>query len=151
MTNFYKNMLNLEFWHDFLLDPDQPFTLPDDYDISGLLSLIPTSDCKQILRKLRWFLRSTPFGGTLVAYVNQVEPDIFELQIPITRPERLTFWLIVQDAYFSNFTNLPLTTNRNQIYYFSNLYDSWQAETLFLTHPLPPYQAEEEYLRLQNS
>lgn len=192
MTNFYKNMLSLEVWHDFFLAPDKPWAIPnllsfwwkwfsqlqdeeppnlelldwwfislvvslvdnltpsqvnltDQYDISALLSLVPTSDCEQILRKLRWFFRPMAFGGALIAYANQIEPGVFEPQIPITRPERLTFWLVVQDAYFANFTNLSLKAKRNQIYYFSNIHGNWQEDTLFLTSSLLPYQAEEEY------
>ncbi|MDJ0703325.1 MAG: hypothetical protein QNJ46_08595 [Leptolyngbyaceae cyanobacterium MO_188.B28] len=145
MTNFYKNMLNLEVWHDFALDPEDPFVLPDRYDISKSVSLVPTSDCQQVLSKLRWFFRPKPSGGTLIAYVDKVDTDVFKTQVPINSPDRLTFWLVVHDDYFANFTNIPLTTNRNQIYYFSNLYDSWRGDSLFLTKSLTRYKDGGEY------
>ncbi|MCY7394306.1 MAG: hypothetical protein LH647_23255, partial [Leptolyngbyaceae cyanobacterium CAN_BIN12] len=74
----------------------------------------------------------------------EVAPGNFKTQVPINQPYRLTFWLVVRDRYFANFTNLTLSTNQNQIYYFSNLTNN-QGHALFLTKPLSIYTAGIEY------
>ncbi|MGK7897258.1 MAG: hypothetical protein AB4372_27480 [Xenococcus sp. (in: cyanobacteria)] len=114
------------------------------YDISGLLALVPTPNCLQMLQNLRWVFRSHPHGANLFAQVSETTPGDFQTAIPVDRPYRLTFWLVVRDRYFANFTNLPLSSIRNQIYYFSNLSDN-QGHDLFLTQPLPTYAANSEY------
>jgi hypothetical protein len=143
MNILYKPVLNLELWHDYYLEQLNPPILPKTgYDISETLILIPTSDCEQVLKKLRWVFRPQPWGATIFAHVRKVESDDgrtdFQTIVPLDRPYRLTFWLVVRNSYFANFTNLPLTPSRDQIYYFSNLADN-QGHALFLTQPLPVY------------
>ncbi|QIR36409.1 hypothetical protein HCG51_06310 [Tolypothrix sp. PCC 7910] len=143
--NLYKRLLNLELWHDYYLgQPDPPETLPTNYDISSTLTLVPTSDCLRSLRNLRWIFRPQSHGGSLFAQVAEVSPNVFKTVLKIDRPLRLTFWLVVRDRYFANFTNLPLTTTRKQIYYFSNTSGN-QGQALFLTQPLSAYAANSEY------
>jgi hypothetical protein len=143
--NLYKKILNLDFWHDFYLgQPEPPEPLPSNYDISGILTLVPTPDCLRVLRNLHWIFRLQPRGASIFAQVLEVSPGVFKTVLKIDRPLRLTFWLVVRDRYFVNFTNLPLTTNRNQIYYFSNLSGN-QEQALFLTQPLSVYTANTEY------
>lgn len=141
----YKNILSLELWHDYYLgQPDPPGSLPDSYDISDLWALIPTSDCLHVLKNLRWVFRSQVQGAAVFANVDEVTPGNFQTQVPINQPYRLTFWLVVRDRYFTNFTNLPLSTTQNQIYYFSNLTKN-QGHALFLTSPLSVYTARTDY------
>ena len=145
MKNLYKKILALELWHDYYLGQPDPPKLPQtDYDTSGLLALIPTPNCLQVLQNLRWVFRPQPHGANLFAQVRETTPGNFQTVIPVDRPYRLTFWLVVRDRYFANFTNLPLSSIRNQIYYFSNLSDN-QGHDLFLTQPLPTYAANTEY------
>jgi hypothetical protein len=140
----YKKILNLELWHDYYLGQPDPPALPNNYDISDLWTLVPTSDCLRVLKNLRWVFRSQRQGATIFANVNEVGSGDFQTQVPIDEPYRLTFWLLVRDRYFTNFTNLSLTTSQNQIYYFSNLSQN-QGHALFLTQPLPTYTATTEY------
>jgi hypothetical protein len=141
----YKKILSLELWHDYYLgQPDPPESLPANYDISDLLTLVPTSDCLRVLKNLRWVFRPQPQGASVFANVVESTPDNFQTQVPINQPYRLTFWLIARDRYFTNFTNLPLSTTQNQIYYFSNLTNN-QGHALFLTQPLSAYAARKEY------
>lgn len=143
--NLYKKILNIDFWHDFYLgQPDPQKSLPSNYDISGILTLVPTPECLRVLRNLHWIFRPQPRGASIFAQVVEVSPSVFQTVFTIDRPFRLTFWLVVRDRYFANFTNLPLTTNRNQIYYFSNLSGN-QGQALFLTQPLSVYTANTEY------
>lgn len=151
----YKQVLNLEIWHDFFLGPlalTDP--LPSRYDLSGVLTLVPTAECLQLLKNLRWCFRPHSYGGFLFA---QVEPVVLEdggigyrIQVPVIQPERLSFWLQRRDRAFANYTNLPLEGDRNSIYYFTNLtnniQESDEATThLFLSQPLSIYAASKEY------
>ncbi|MBD2335991.1 hypothetical protein H6G64_03160 [Calothrix sp. FACHB-156] len=143
--NLYKRLLNLELWHDYYLgQPDPPESLPSNYDISSTLALVPTVECLRSLRNLRWVFRPQPRGASIFAQVVEVSPNVFKTLLKIDRPLRLTFWLLVRDRYFANFTNLPLTTTRKQIYYFSNTSGN-QGQALFLTQPLSAYTANSEY------
>jgi hypothetical protein len=151
----YKQVLNLEIWHDFFLGP---LALTDPllsrYDLSGVLTLVPTAECLQTLRNLRWCFRPHAYGGFLFA---QVEPVVLEdgnngyrTQVPVTQSEQLTFWLQIYDRTFANFTNLPLESDRNLIYYFSNLTNNIQESDeatihLFLSESLSTYAANTEY------
>ncbi|MEB3357921.1 MAG: hypothetical protein VKK04_14420 [Synechococcales bacterium] len=64
--------------------------------------------------------------------------------MPIDTFTRLTFWLVVRDRHFANYTNLPFIPLLNRIYYFSNL--STNADNhLFLTRPLKAYTKGEAY------
>jgi len=158
MKILYKQILNLELWHDYYLGQPDPPTLATDYEISEILMLVPTAHCLQVLKNLRWVFRSQPFGATISACVEEVTPGAapegsraerdrntnFQTQIPVDRPYRLTFWLVVRDRYFSNYTNLSLTAPRHQVYYFSNLANN-QGYALFLTQPLPVYANNTSY------
>lgn len=141
----YKKILALELWHDYYLGQPEPPELPQtDYDISGLMALVPTPECVQVLPNLRWVFRPQPHGANLFAQVDETPTGDFQTVIPVDRSLRLTFWLVVGDLYFANFTNLPLTASRQQIYYFSNLSGN-QGHDLFLTQPLPNYATNTEY------
>lgn len=147
IATIYKKILDLELWHDYYLgQPEALVSLPGNYDISKLLTIEPTPDCLQILKNLRRIFRTQPHGASIFASVKEVKPGDFQPQIPINRPERLTFWLMVRDGYFTNFTNLPLIRKPDRIYYFSNLTDNRVSPRLFLTQPLPTYNAGAEYL-----
>ncbi|BAY23209.1 hypothetical protein NIES2100_29730 [Calothrix sp. NIES-2100] len=145
MQVLYKKILDLDIWHDYYLgQPDPPKSPPPDYDISEILTVVPTPECLRILRNLHWIFRPQPRGASIFAHVEQVSSSDFGTVIPVNRPERLTFWLVVRDRYFANFTNLPLSIPRHLIYYFSNLSGN-QGHALFLTQPLSVYTANTTY------
>ena len=145
MKILYKKILDLELWHDYYLGQPEPPELPQTgYDTSSLLMLVPTPECLHLLQNLRWVFRLQPHGGNLFAQVDETETEDFQPFIPVGQPLRLTFSLVVRDRYFANFTNLPLTTASNKIYYFSNLSEN-QGHDLFLTKALPTYDADTKY------
>ncbi len=146
MQTLYQKILDLELWHDYCLgQPDSPQPLPDNYDISDRLVIVPTPDCQRVLKNLRWVFRPQRRGAMLFAEVDAVGPGQFQPKIPLDHADRLTFWLFVRDPHFANFTNLALTAARDRIYYFSNLAGNAPAQTLFLTHPLPTYAQDTPY------
>ena len=158
MKLVYKKILALELWHDYYLgQPNPSVSLPTDYDLTNKLLLIPTPECEKILKNLRWGFRTQANGATIYASAEKVisgeSQDKFETLYPIDKPYRLTFYLVVRDRYFTNYTNLSLHQKRDQIYYFSNLSNNQLdyisngdiKSRLFLTKPLVNYAGNTEY------
>ena len=163
MQILYHPILKLELWHDYYMgQPELPQSLPVDYDVAAALTLIPTSDCLQTLRNLRWVPRSQPQGLTLFAEVEAVTPTDpatdYRTKVAVSRPYRLTFGLESRDRTFANFTALPLTPSRDQVFYFSNRSGNDQTYTfddgdggtdtanyLFLSQPLAAYTPGSQY------
>lgn len=141
----YQKILDLQLWHDYYLGQPNPPKLPDNYDIADLLTLVPTSDCLRTLKNLRWVYRPHNAGGQIFAKVKPMTADDFATEFPLNESYQLNFWLMVRNPYFVNFTNLPLTTVPNSIYYFSNLSNN-KDHNLFLTRPLLIYKPTTEYL-----
>jgi len=162
MQILYKPILNIHLWHDYALgQPEMPYKLATNYNISDIFVLRPTKTCEKTLKNLRWVARSHSQGITLFADVKVAAPgdpnSDYRTTIAVSRPVRLTFWLEVKDPTFANFTSLPLTPANRQIYYFSNRFGTVQTyevvsdgmgeavDVLFLSQPLPTYDASAEY------
>lgn len=163
METSYQPLLNVQLWHDYYLgQPRHPQSLPSNYDISDVLMLVPTADCLRSLQNLRWIVRPQPQGMTILSEVEAIASDQpnthYRTKIKVDQPYQLTFYLIVRDPTFANFTNLPFTGNRHQIFYFSNRSGNDQTYTfnheaadpetvsyLFLSQPLSPYTPGQEY------
>jgi hypothetical protein len=103
------------------------------------------------LQNLRWLVRAQPFGIVLLAQIDSTAATSdsgavgFNPIVSIDASARLTFWLVVRDPNFANYTNLFLDAPSNHLYYFSNRSGNQVGDRLFLTQPLPPYQPETEY------
>lgn len=139
----FTPVLYLEIWHDYFIGQTENLdSLPDRYDVSEAIALIPTSECEKTLRNLRWIFRPQPYGALLLAHVDK-EGDIISPIVPIDTNARLTFWMVVRDSNFSNYTNLPITSSKDRIFYFSNCHNnqvdvdgSSDEKIIFLTKPL---------------
>ena len=143
----FKPILRLEIWHDYYLNQVKGVdALPVGFNVTEAIALIPTQECQRVLRNLRWLVRTQPYGAIVLAQINTHDqpsrPDAAELEpvVPIDAEVRLTFWLVVRDRNFANYTNLPLDTPSNHIYYLSNRFGNQMGDRLFLTRPLPPYE-----------
>ncbi|NET31553.1 MAG: hypothetical protein F6K19_06080 [Cyanothece sp. SIO1E1] len=147
----FQPILNLEVWHDYYLGPtDGLDTLPAKYDISAAIALMPTLECQRTLRNLRWLMRPQPYGAILLAQVDThtdspAEAASLKPIVSIDPDTTLTFWLVVGDRTFANYTNLPLASPRQQIYYFSNQSGNQASNALFLSQPLKAYASGTEY------
>lgn len=152
----FQPILKLEIWHDYYLGkPNNLSSLPAGYDISEAIALIPTQECQKTLRNLRWLFRPQSYGAVLLAHVDTRAEGLTPI-VPIDKNVRLTFWMELRDSNFSNYTNLPLESSRNYIYYFSNLSDNpptastkkrsaIKESSLFLTQPLNQYSKDSTY------
>lgn len=148
----FKPILRLEIWHDYHLDLSRRLDgLPAGYDVSDAIALIPTQECQRVLRNLRWVFRNQPYGAILLAQVDTTAepPDTNGAAlipiVPVDAATRLTFWLVVRDRHFTNYTNLPLDTPSSHCYYFSNQTGNQVGDRLFLTQPLSSYQSGTQY------
>lgn len=156
MNLTFAPILSLKVWHDYYLEPSQAdmeegLTAP--YDISQVLTFIPTSECQKNLQKLRWLMRPQPDGFVLLSQIDAAETtntasNELKPKVPIDFNIPLTFWLVVRDSNFANYTNLPIGDHdyhRDYIYYFSNRSDNQEGDRLFLSQPLIPYKAGAAY------
>ena len=149
----FKPILTLEIWHDYFLGPldgsgDRARQqLPAQYDISRAIALVPTAACQKALRQLRWLFRPQPYGGVVLAQVEESESgkERFIPFVAVDPYTRLTFWLKVRDRNFANYTHLSLKPGRDLLYYFSNQSNNQTDNALYLTRPLQPYQAGATY------
>ncbi len=148
----FKPILRLEIWHDYYLDPVRGVDgLPAGYDVSAAIALIPTQECQRALRNLRWLVRTQPYGAVVLAQVDTTtEPSDVDKTglipiVPVDAMTRLTFWLVIRDRHFANYTNLPLDTPARHCYYFSNQTGNQVGDRLFLTQPLPSYKSGTKY------
>jgi hypothetical protein len=152
----FKPILRLEIWHDYYLDQVKGVdTLPVGYNIAEAIALIPTQECQSVLRNLRWLVRNQPYGAIVLAQIDtcdqpsrpaaELEPIGLKPVVSINTEVRLTFWMVVRDRNFTNYTNLPLDISNNHIYHFSNRSGNQVGDRLFLTCPLPLYEAGATY------
>ncbi len=152
MKSAFKPVLSLEIWHDYFLGQLYELdTLPTEYDLSETIALIPTQECQIVLQNLRWLVRAQPQGSVLLAQIDHTAENFSSKTglltpiVPIDVNARLTFWLVIRDRNFANYTNLLLDLPSNAIYYFSNRSGSQVGDRLYLTQPLAPYQSGAEY------
>ncbi|MBD2095631.1 hypothetical protein H6F90_10740 [Trichocoleus sp. FACHB-591] len=148
----FKPIFRLEIWHDYYLNSVKEVdALPIGFDVAEAIALIPTQECQSVLRNLRWLIRAQPYGAIVLAQIDTRDQpslrDDVELEsvVPIDTELRLAFWLVVRDRNFANYTNLPLDTPSNHIYYFSNRSGNHVGDRLFLTRPLPSYEEGATY------
>lgn len=158
MQILFEPIFYLQLWHDYYLrEPLKLGEPPSQNDLSQVVTLVPTRECQASLRRLRWLVRSQPSGVVVLAHVDaspreassrgdasSQSPDLQPI-VPIEPRERLTFWMVVRDRTFTNYTNLPLTAPRDRFYYFSNLSGNVAQQQLYLSRPLSRYTAGQEY------
>ncbi|PSR18566.1 hypothetical protein C8255_06695 [filamentous cyanobacterium CCP3] len=159
MQILFEPVFYLQLWHDYYLkEPRKSGELPVQDDLSQVVTLVPTHECQASLRRLRWVVRSQLSGLVVLAHVesspqygspggddSEGSPLSLRPVVPVEPDERLTFWMIVRDRTFANYTNLPLTAPRDRLYYFSNLSGNVAQQQLHLSRPLSRYTAGQSY------
>ncbi|MFK8185235.1 MAG: hypothetical protein AB8B99_17825 [Phormidesmis sp.] len=159
----FEPILTLEVWHDYFLGPlngsgnSAKQQLPAQYDISQAIALVPTVECQKALKQMRWLFRPQPYGGVILAQVDAASQVSSQASgqasgqkslkpfVEIDSSTRLTFWMVVRDRNFANYTNLSLKPARDRIYYFSNQFNNQSDDSLYLTQPLELLQAGNAY------
>lgn len=115
-------------------------TLLHDYYINGFtpdFSIIPTAATKHLLEKNRLLFKTTE-TGFLIGGDNLVMPVLPQL----LAEKKLSFFLILKNACFMNFTGLPLRSGSKDIYYLNCALEGelqQPIETLALYPPVFTY------------
>ncbi len=102
----YRKMLNLEVMNRYYRNLQSP-----DLDFS------PSADCRRILSRYGMAFRKTGNGFSLYAEVNEDG----KLKKPVEDNLRLTFFGILNNNSFENFTDLPLERGQKEKFIFNNL------------------------------
>ena len=82
----------------------------------GGVSIIPTEQTKNDMKRLQLLYRQDPAGFS-IGYA--LKPEFVAVEL-IDKPVRLTFWMMLTDNYFYNYTDIPYEPNRPLIYHFTN-------------------------------
>ncbi len=106
MLNVFKEIFNVELFHDYYSSG-----YADD------LKYAPTENCRQLMKNLGMFLRKNNKGFS-VSYISDSDGNAIK---PFS--EKIVFSFIVENLnpYFANKSKIPIPTEKNTIYYFSNL------------------------------
>ncbi len=142
----YKVLFSIDVLHHYFLDlghqhfeslnAEKKVRQLGQYDVRRFLELIPTKECKALMKQFQLVSKATSTGIIVGSPVNEAgtHPAI---EIPST----LKFGFIIKmvDPLFFNYTNLPLQHSPNQKFYFSNL-DQENTEILNLSAPTDIFQ-----------
>jgi hypothetical protein len=92
---------------------------------SGDFTVVPSAECRMILDRLGWIAKESKEGIGIYAPVKLKnegeENDPFRLKKSLNDDLRLTFLMFLNNSYFENFTDLPLTKEPKAKMYFNNL------------------------------
>ena len=150
----YKPFFSLNILHGYFLDKGVlPFDTLDAptqasilqaYDARSFLSIKPSEETIRLLKGHHMVARSNKNGLTVgisaVEAAGKWKPEL----VP-SSTLKLTFFLEVTDPLFYNYTNLPLYTHQNQVYYFSNQVVNDHGSSLHLSSPVKPFDSSRPY------
>ena len=111
----------------------------------------PSSTCKRVLQNYGLLFKKVPYGF-MVLYEFEGEPGSFHPVKPIEDDLKFTFALSLKKPYFINYSNLPLDSREDQIFYGNNLNNNLKNGKLLLTSDTnSEYLTEQDriYLRPQ--
>jgi hypothetical protein len=115
----------------------------------------PSEECKRVLANLKILFQPTNTGFILATQtVEQINSGTYRPFINMNRPFRLTFYLIVKKSEILTYTDLPIETGQNNIFYLTNRFNKQAPgapSVLFLSgHSTASNTqvSEEDYVRL---
>ncbi len=87
------------------------------------ISLVPTSECLEVMERMDMMVRNTDASGGCIVFArvlgkNGGGDDL--LRFPARNGDKLSFWILLNNADMLNFNDLPVQQGSDQIYYFSN-------------------------------
>lgn len=137
----YYRLFELRILHEYFLLHDDKLTyfdlplntqqailekqlLQGQYKLMEHLTIEPTAECLAILKNHRMKIGRTAVGivvaGAGKVHKRSDNSEILLPEIPLSPYLEFTFVIKVQNAYFRNYTLLPLKLNSSAIYLFSN-------------------------------
>lgn len=150
MDYVYQKLLEVKIWHDYLLTKDSfPQELPNSYDINDIFEIVPSPITVNLLDAYNLIFKATKTGFMLISEVDESPLGKMHNQTFIRFDERvkLSFYLILKDPYFLNYTNLSLSNSpKKQLVYVNNLNSNsltfGEKNLCFLSKPIPEYQSD---------
>ena len=112
-TSTYTELLHIDIMHNYYNDG----TCPD-------FSIVPTPECSNILEGHRIIVKNKINGIQLVLPVNKDKTPFIDL----SGISKLTFYMMLNEMAFSNYTNLSPVID-NKIYCYTNKEDPDEVET----------------------
>jgi hypothetical protein len=140
MQTLYRKLFEVEIMHDYFQEASGGNKFRSDYDIAACFYIIPSKETKQLLRDHRMVFKQTRTGYTV--YV-QAEPTTAPVgHATLVDPATdlvLSFYWLLTDMRFVNYTNHRLNEQEKMIYYFSNRTGSKQGSVTSLNQAIPAY------------
>ncbi len=147
-TITYKTLFEVKILHHFFLNKADAatntekvfdnMTLADKtealrgYDVRNFLRIEPTPFTLELLSKHRCIYRNTP-TGLLVGLQSKISGAQFLPEFSLANDLHFSFTIHFDDAYFSNYTALPLVKENNYCYFLQNRKTDSNKRFPFLT------------------
>jgi len=154
----YNILFEVRIMHHFFLNKGEKVydTMSDEekanimlkYDVRDFFEIIPTEECKKILRAHNCIFKMTSSGiiaGLRAESDGQVPPK-FKSFIPLADDLVFTFLVRLRDMDFMNYTALPLKGNEGKIFSFQNTTSGSPKKFPALSAIPPLYKAATEYM-----
>jgi hypothetical protein len=87
------------------------------------ITLTPTDDCLSVMQRMDLLFRNTDNTGGFIVFArvlgtNGAGNDL--LRFPARAGDKLSFWMLLNNAHLLNFDDLPVQPAGGQVYFFSN-------------------------------
>ncbi len=140
MQSLYRALLEVEIRHDYFLLPIAGTNYTTDYDIAAFLEIIPSLQTAMLMRDHRMIFKSTQTGFTIYAEAEFINTATGHATLIDVDPNlSLSFYWIIRDYRFTNYTNHRLNEKGKKIYYFSNRTSSQQGGITYLNQAIPAF------------
>ncbi len=101
----FQKLFSIKMLHEFYIDK-----------MPRQLKIVPTEECRQVMRNYRLVFKQREAGGLVLCRGGELGQILFQDNASM----KLSFSIQSADAFFINYTDLPLTSTKD-VYYFSNL------------------------------
>ena len=84
--------------------------------------LVPTAECQELMKRLDFVFRPVARQAGCIVLANTTTNSSNDtiLRFATMAGGKLSFWMVLQNPELINYNNLPVTSDRNKIWYFSN-------------------------------
>ena len=140
----YKKIFEINILHDYYNGVSK-----GKYNVHEDLEFFPDKNTTKLLSDYRLKLINVSSGLLIMAQAELIDPSDpsqgYKTKIAFTEDIKFSFFIRIKNPYFSNFSNLRLIKDQNEIYYFNNLTENISnidsTDVCFLTQTLPVYPA----------
>ncbi len=160
----YKRLFTIQWLHEYYLSREsslfqniqanQQSKIFDkqlkEYRVSNDFQILPTRDCKNLLKNQHLIFKRDNFGFFVACKVSQIGTDSFKPFVELDKPISLRFVVNLKNRYVFNFSNTRLEKDiKNKdhfLYYFSNRANNLLGTNKpYLTKPVPDFNPEYAY------